>query len=146
MTNPCQIGLKCPYSGYDEDGDLLCTWPKILKECDEDEVFGFADTVDCQILDYPSLLSDFILLKDSIERCSYPTETRIQAEKNMQEFEKHCEEGNKRVNRKTNPVLYRRGITEEVSQNCGITEGEAETVLDYLRHEVSKVKLEEDGE
>ena len=141
MTNPCQIGLRCPYLAYTEDAELICTYPKLAKEIDEDEVFGFVDEMECEILEYPSLLSDFIILKECIERGNSPTEERIASEKEIKEWQEHCEEGHKIVNKKTEVVLYRRNITEDVCQNCGITEGEAEYVLDYLRGEAAKVKL-----
>lgn len=146
MTNPCQIGLKCPYKAYSEDADLICTYPKTQDQCEEDELFSFVDDVDCEIMEEPSLLSDFIRLKDSIERGTCPTEERIREDKLFKEFQEHCEEGHKRINRKTEVVLYRRNITEDVSQKCGILEGEAEGVLDYLRAEISRVKLEDDVE
>lgn len=146
MTHPCEIGLICPYRGYDEDG-MICTYPKPIKECEDGEECMYVwDVIDCKVVAYPSLLSDFLTLKDSIERGTCPTESRIQSEEAVQEFKEHREEGNRRINRRTEAVLYKRGIVEDVCQNCGILEGDAETILDYLREEISHVRLEGDGQ
>lgn len=144
MTKPCEIGLNCPYGGLSEDG-MICSYPKLMKDVEEDELCSYVYDVDCEIMDSPSLLSDFILLKDCIERCSCPSEQKIEDEKFVKEWNEHCNKNARVANKKTEVVLYRRGITEDVCQNCGILEGEAEAVLDYLKAEAARVKLG-DGE
>lgn len=67
VTNPCEIGLDCPYMKYDEDDDLICVHP-----CD-DETIGLIEEVDCPLVDYPSVLYDLITMYHSFIRGSSPS-------------------------------------------------------------------------
>ena len=58
MTNPCEIGLKCPFMKCSEEGDLVCVYPYAVVP--EDESFGMIEEVDCGICDLDSELSDLI--------------------------------------------------------------------------------------
>lgn len=51
MSNPCYHGFRCPYRGYGEYGDYLCTHPIPAKDIDEDDRFYLADEIDCPLSD-----------------------------------------------------------------------------------------------
>lgn len=59
MTNPCEIGLRCPFMRYDEDGDSICVYPYGVV-VPENETFALIECVDCRICDLDSDLSDLI--------------------------------------------------------------------------------------
>lgn len=76
MTNPCKLGLKCPYLGYDaEDGEMFCAYPVLIKDVKEDEYYPLSDECDCGICDYDTELNEVILaytyydyVKDAVKR------------------------------------------------------------------------------
>ncbi len=49
MSNPCCHGFKCPYRGYGEDGDCICTHPVPAKDADEDDHYHLAYEIDCPL-------------------------------------------------------------------------------------------------
>lgn len=49
MSNPCCHGFKCPYRGYGEDGDYLCTHPTPARDADEDDRYRLAYETDCPL-------------------------------------------------------------------------------------------------
>lgn len=56
----CQLGFRCPYHRYSEDGDEICIYPYIrITEREEDETFGFPEESDCPLMDYDSPLDDW---------------------------------------------------------------------------------------
>lgn len=60
MTNPCEIGLTCPYKRCNEEGDYLCVYPcgTIVPE---DGVFSAIEEVlECPLVDRDSPLEDFL--------------------------------------------------------------------------------------
>ena len=59
MTNPCQIGLKCPYRRCSEEGDSICVYPYGVI-VPEDETFGIIEVVDCPLVEPDELLEDFL--------------------------------------------------------------------------------------
>lgn len=59
MTNPCEIGLKCPYCFYDEY-DGYCTYPDIVFEADGETYENVRDT-DCPIVEPQSPLCAFLM-------------------------------------------------------------------------------------
>ena len=53
----CQLGFRCPYHKYNNEGDGLCIYPNItITENEEDETFGFPEEMDCTLLEYDSPL------------------------------------------------------------------------------------------
>lgn len=60
MTNPCEIGLECPYKRCNEEGDYLCVYPcgTIVPE---DGVFSMIEEVlDCPLVEFDTPLEDFL--------------------------------------------------------------------------------------
>ena len=57
MTNPCELGMKCPFHGFDEDGDGACFYPYMVGRdtVGEDEYFSLDYEADCQLIDYDSV-------------------------------------------------------------------------------------------
>lgn len=51
MSNPCCHGFKCPYRGYGEEGDYICTHPIPVEDTDEDDYFFLAEEVECPLTD-----------------------------------------------------------------------------------------------
>lgn len=49
MSNPCCHGFRCPYRGYGEDGDYLCTHPIPAEDADEDDHYRLAYETDCPL-------------------------------------------------------------------------------------------------
>jgi len=60
MTNPCEIGLSCPFKRYTEEGDAVCAYPYGVI-IPEDETFGLYDEVDCPIVDPQSPLDTYLM-------------------------------------------------------------------------------------
>ena len=58
MSNPCCFGFQCPYRGCSEEGDLLCTYPALAKDADEDELFGLAEETFCPLWDVEGWCDD----------------------------------------------------------------------------------------
>lgn len=59
MTNPCQVGLRCPYMRINDEGDALCVYPCGVIVPD-DGVFGMIDSVDCLLVEPDEPLEDFL--------------------------------------------------------------------------------------
>lgn len=59
MTNPCEVGLKCPYNRCNEEGDFLCVYP-CGTLVPEDETFGSIEEVDCPLVEFDTPLEDFL--------------------------------------------------------------------------------------
>jgi len=64
MKNPCLLGLKCPYRTFSEDAEILCTHPKLAKDAEDGELFGFADETICDMVE---IGSDLDLLIDAYD-------------------------------------------------------------------------------
>lgn len=60
MTNPCEIGLKCPFMKCSEEGDLICVYPYAVVP--EEETFGTIDVVDCSLVEFDSSLEDYLFV------------------------------------------------------------------------------------
>lgn len=57
----CELGFRCPYHRYDDDGDSVCIYPYIrITEKEEDEQFGFPDEMDCPLLEFGSELDSWL--------------------------------------------------------------------------------------
>ncbi len=82
MTNPCQIGLKCPHMICAE-GDLVCIHPYTRENCPEDETFGIIECVDCLLVEYPSPIHDLLWLHHTFSNGTSPSEQTMEAEYTM---------------------------------------------------------------
>lgn len=61
MTNPCEIGLKCPFKRLDrEESDEICVYPYGVI-VPEHETFGIIESVDCPLVEYASDLEHYLL-------------------------------------------------------------------------------------
>lgn len=62
MTNPCEYGLKCPYLGCSNDGDLMCCFPWIVGRdtIDEEEEFSLIESADCHVAPVDSTIYKII--------------------------------------------------------------------------------------
>ena len=62
MTNPCELGMKCPYRGFDDDGDGVCFYPYIVGRdtVAPDEVYPLDYEANCPLVDCDTVFCNLI--------------------------------------------------------------------------------------
>lgn len=57
----CELGFRCPYHRYSDDGESICIYPYIrITENEERETFGFPEEMDCPLVQTESELEDWL--------------------------------------------------------------------------------------
>lgn len=63
MSNPCEYGFKCPYMSGSDEGELICTYPKLPEQIEEGETFGILSDTFCELqYDFGERVSLFDLI------------------------------------------------------------------------------------
>lgn len=95
MTNPCEIGFKCPHCVVSREGDPVCIHPYTIDNC-PDKLFDLSDEIDCPLVDYPSPMYDLLDIYACFSHGTSPSEA-YEANKKIIERIKAREEAKREV-------------------------------------------------
>ena len=96
MTNPCEIGFRCPHCSVSDEGDDICIHPYTAKDCPAGELFGMIEETICPLVVYPSPMYDLLDIYVCFSHGTSPSEA-YEANKEIIEKIKAREEAKREV-------------------------------------------------